>query len=335
MTTSRIDPAGIVGSAGPIYRTAGGGLSLAASDAAPGGGAGLRPAAVNHGNLTPSISAPGGVTVSKAVQTTVLSLPALRRLRFPVDGAGGPALDLAARTVLAALALLAAALVREQGADLRSRCLLVAEAPAVWELLDGSGGATTFALPSQAAREAYEGAVLAARAAGLPWMDEELVLEPSPSWSSWCAAASSSRPTPRRTRTPPPDARPLRPLPDGLGDGDRSDRPEPPGVAPASRPRLHGAGRRLLRGRAAARRARGAHVAGATAPALPVGQRAHRAEPRDRVRARQRFGAAPHPARAGDLPGRGQARAAARAGAPPEAAPGSSRSPSPATPRCT
>ena len=153
MTTSRIDPARIVGSAGPIYRTAGGGLSLAASDAAPGGGAGLRPAAVNHGNLTPSISGSGGVTVSKAVQTTVLSLPALRRLRFPVDGAGGPELDLAARTVLAALALLAAALVREQGADLRSRCLLVAEAPAAWELLDGSGGATTFALPSQAARE--------------------------------------------------------------------------------------------------------------------------------------------------------------------------------------
>ena len=180
MTTSRIDPARIVGSAGPIYRTAGGGLSLAASDAAPGGGAGLRPAAVNHGNLTPSISAPGGVTVSKAVQTTVLSLPALRRLRFPVDGATAPGLDLAARTVLAAQALLAAALVREQGADLRSRCLLVAEAPAAWELLDGSGGATTFALPSQAAREAYEGAVLAARAAGLPWMDEELVLEPSP-----------------------------------------------------------------------------------------------------------------------------------------------------------
>ncbi len=180
MTTSRIDPARIVGSAGPIYRIAGGGLSLAASDAAPGGGAGLRPAAVNHGNLTPSISGSGGVTVSRAVQTTVLSLPALRRLRFPVDGATGPELDLAARTVLAALALLAAALVREQGADLRSRCLLVAEAPAVWELLDGSGGATTFALPSRAAREAYEGAVLAARAAGLPWMDEELVLQPSP-----------------------------------------------------------------------------------------------------------------------------------------------------------
>ncbi len=92
MTTSRIDPARIVGSAGPIYRTAGGGLSLAASDAAPGGGAGLRPAAVNHGNLTPSSSGSGGVRESRAVQTIVLSLPALRRLRFPVDGATGPGL---------------------------------------------------------------------------------------------------------------------------------------------------------------------------------------------------------------------------------------------------
>ena len=87
MTTSRIDPARIVGSAGPIYRTAGGGLSLAASDAAPGGGAGLRPAAVNHGNLTPSISGSGGVTVSRAVQTTVLSLP--RAEEAPLSGRRG------------------------------------------------------------------------------------------------------------------------------------------------------------------------------------------------------------------------------------------------------
>ena len=46
-------------------------------------GEGGQPSKINHGNITPSIdSLAGGVTISKAVQTTVLSLAALRRLRF-------------------------------------------------------------------------------------------------------------------------------------------------------------------------------------------------------------------------------------------------------------
>ena len=49
--------------------------------------------------------APGGVTISHAEQTVVLSLPALRRLHFPVGGEYKPEFDNAARTVLAALGL--------------------------------------------------------------------------------------------------------------------------------------------------------------------------------------------------------------------------------------
>src|SRR2546427_2480217 len=42
-----------------------------------------RPSEIGHGNVTPTLSGPGGVTISEAVQTTVLSFVQLRRLRFP------------------------------------------------------------------------------------------------------------------------------------------------------------------------------------------------------------------------------------------------------------
>lgn len=179
-TSSRIDPAQILKNAGPVYRTRDGGWTLEQSETGERNSKGVRPSEVNHGNIVPSI-ADGGFTISKAVQTTVLSLPALRRLRFPT-GEGGPAshVDLAARTALAAQALLAATLVREQGADLRSRCLLYATAPAAWELLDRPGDDTRkFDLPGEQALKVYQQSVDEAKDAGLPWLEQELVLKPS------------------------------------------------------------------------------------------------------------------------------------------------------------
>ena len=74
---------------------------------------------VNHSNIPPTIdSLAGGVTIDRAVQTVVLSLAALRKLSF----AGG---DTEARTVLAALGILAVLAAESRGHDLRSRCLLV------------------------------------------------------------------------------------------------------------------------------------------------------------------------------------------------------------------
>lgn len=66
----------------------------------------------------------GGVTMKYALQTTVLSLAALRRLRFPNDGSQSPERDTAARTVLAALGLVAITAQRERDYFLRSRCEL-------------------------------------------------------------------------------------------------------------------------------------------------------------------------------------------------------------------
>ena len=157
-TSSRIDPAQIqnVAKDSPIYRKAGDltDWTRDPSEAEQQKGKPVpyktgRPSEINHGNVPPSIDdRAGGVTVDCAVQTVVLSLAGLRRLRFPRDVSGQAltddrrdAAEAAARTVLALLALAAVVHQAEAGYDLRSRCLLVPEAPLEFELLSGNGEA--------------------------------------------------------------------------------------------------------------------------------------------------------------------------------------------------
>lgn len=124
--------------------------------------------------------APGGVTIASAEQTVVMSLAALRRLRFPIDGNFDPRVDDAARTALAALGLCAATLAAETGLDLRSRCLLWPTEPLRWELLCKPGEAPTeLGLTAEAAIQLLKEAVAAASKAGLPWREKPLVLTPS------------------------------------------------------------------------------------------------------------------------------------------------------------
>jgi len=122
--------------------------------------------------------APGGVTIDSAEQTIVLSLPALRRLRFPVDGEHDKNRDEAARTVLAALGLCAAALADDAGLDLRSRCLLYPENDLTWTLLDRNHGGE-FTLSADDAVMLLTNAIDEAKKAGLPWREDPLVLTPS------------------------------------------------------------------------------------------------------------------------------------------------------------
>jgi CRISPR-associated protein Csb1 len=186
-TSSRIDPAQIVLGAGPLYHAKGGGWTLDESQAMRSKntpaklGKDGKPSEANHGNVTPSIAS-GGMTLDKAVQTTVISLPSLRRLRFPLnDGSTDERVDDAARTALAALALCAATLTREQGCDLRSRCLLVPTTSFAWELLGTPDQEPArFMLNVEAAIALLNDAVNAAKEVGLAWMDDELVLHPSP-----------------------------------------------------------------------------------------------------------------------------------------------------------
>lgn len=121
-----------------------------------------------------------GVTIDYAEQITTLSLIALRRLRFPVDEVTTAEADIAARTILAALGLAAATLAFESGVGLRSRCLLWPEAPMTWEILDRPGqDPESFLLTAPGALELLKAAVYRARAAGLPWAEHPIVLQPS------------------------------------------------------------------------------------------------------------------------------------------------------------
>jgi len=197
-TSSRIDALGITTAAGPLYERSN------VSDNQPewtihiaeakldsknqpipynkGGDSGKpgNPSKANHSNVVPTIK-DGGFTIKYANQTTVLSLVALRRLRFPLKGTveSDNQVDIAARTVLTTLGLLAAVLHREQGADLRSRCQLFPQQAFVWELLDvPTEEPKQYMLNGDTGVELFNQAVKEAIALGLPWEDE-IKLQPS------------------------------------------------------------------------------------------------------------------------------------------------------------
>ncbi len=200
-TASRIDPVGIEKSAGPLYAGVNGvpweidpakaaldekgNVLLLGAKAGARGETG-RPSQANHGNVTPTIDdRNGGITARRIAGTTTLSLIQLRRLLFPArpDGTafGGErvAAEVAARTALAALGLAAAALAFEEGFDLRSRCVLVADGPAAFELVKRDGTVTPFDLSSADALKLVAESAERAAAAGLSWRLGELLLRPA------------------------------------------------------------------------------------------------------------------------------------------------------------
>ena len=203
-TSSRIDPLGITAKV-PLYETEDGGwTSLIAEAKTTGSGAKAEPvpfssksgkgnpSAVNHSNVTPDIvtaersteAISGGVTIDHALQCTVLSLPALRRLRFLDDkGKSSTARNAAARTVLAALGLVAIAEQYEQGYFLRSRCDLVREQPALTiERVNSAnvGDDDRFSLTSKDAISLLNEAVAKAKEKELKWDTDPIELTPKP-----------------------------------------------------------------------------------------------------------------------------------------------------------
>lgn len=131
---------------------------------------------INHANQPPEIDTKtGGVTCDYAVQNTVLSLAALRKIHFPIAGKN---LDAEARAALAALAICGIVLAQGES-DLRSRCLLVPEGPATWELVDADGATTAFSCNVDDAKKLLRACVEAAAKAGLPWGKKVQVLKPS------------------------------------------------------------------------------------------------------------------------------------------------------------
>lgn len=165
-TASRIDPLNIARDAAVLYKAANGneiwttdpkkavqkdGQAVKVGSEQKAG----NPSAVLHGNIAPSIDAVGGgVTIDEARHTVVLSLASLRRLGFN-EGASE------ARTVLAALGLLAIFAGESRGHDLRSRCLLVPKEGSALKLesVAPNGKSTPVELDLSAAIELYKSAV--------------------------------------------------------------------------------------------------------------------------------------------------------------------------------
>lgn len=138
-----------------------------------------KPSRLNHSSVIwPEESKPvhGGVTCDYIQQSTTISLPAIRRLGFPIENTER---SLAAQTVLAAIALHAAALNVERGWHLRSRCDLMLDEgqTPTWEII----GTTTEAisLPATVTRQFLLDSIAEAKKAGLPWRDEPIRLKPS------------------------------------------------------------------------------------------------------------------------------------------------------------
>jgi len=189
-TSSRIDPLQIENNV-DIYRKADGGWTFEEAAARRDNAQNpvrLKPSEINHGNITPTfrhedkatrktVLNHGGVTIAYALQHTVLSLAALRRLRFPLNGQWSAEVDNAARTVLAALGLAAICLLDEDGYDLRSRCLLDGK-PGTLEFV-GRGETQPFELDARQAAELLAQAAEEAKGLNLPWPEEPVILRPS------------------------------------------------------------------------------------------------------------------------------------------------------------
>ena len=185
-TSSRIDPLNIRVNSGTLYKSREG-WTLDEKEALKDKGKPAKlgkdgkPSEANHGNVTPTVSE-GGFTIDYAEQTTVLSLPALRRLRFPAmpGEKTSPECNNAARTYLAALGLLGATLAIESGYDLRSRCILRATDAIQWNLLGRPGESDVpFTLARDGAISLYDDALAAVQGAKLPLHLEEITLTPT------------------------------------------------------------------------------------------------------------------------------------------------------------
>lgn len=167
-TTSRIDPLNIAKGAAVLYKAANGDdvWTTNPDEAEKKNGDPIKvgkkekagnPSAVVLGNIAPSIdSIAGGVTIDEARHTVVLSLASLRRLGFATGAEE-------ARTVLAALGLLAVFASENRGHDLRSRCLLVPKKGCALKLeaVARDGETTPLQLDLSASIKLYNDAVAA------------------------------------------------------------------------------------------------------------------------------------------------------------------------------
>ena len=167
-TGSRIDPLGVLRKV-KVFKGEDGWSTTKAS--AGKNAKEVRPSEINHGNIAPSVQ-PLGVTCDHIEHSFVLSFAALRRLHF-----GGADKDVAGRSLLTALGLVALTEQDARGYALRSRCDLVCDGVrrSNWcaLMVDGSNR-----LDRSQARAFYDAAYHAAQSAGFALSPEPLKLKP-------------------------------------------------------------------------------------------------------------------------------------------------------------
>lgn len=156
-TGSRIDPLGILRKV-EVFKGASG---WSTNEASAGKGAKkVRPSETNHGNIAPTVQTLG-VTCDYAEHRVTITLAGIRRLRF-----GGGRRDVAGRTLIASLGLLAMAEQDAYGYALRSRCDLVCEGTASLEIVHWDGQTASVEVDLDLARKLYQQAYQEAKDAG-------------------------------------------------------------------------------------------------------------------------------------------------------------------------
>lgn len=132
----------------------------------------VRPSEINHGNIAPSVQ-PLGVTCDHIEHSVVLSFAAMRRLHF-----GSIEKDVAGRSLLIALGLVALTEQDARGYALRSRCDLVCDGRAPLEIVRSDGSTEAIAIDRTQARALYNAAYGAAQGAGFALSPKPLELKP-------------------------------------------------------------------------------------------------------------------------------------------------------------
>jgi CRISPR-associated protein Csb1 len=163
----RIDPLGIRAT----VKVVGGPLDWHLATGAKGEKS-IRPSEINHSNIISNL-VPGGITIDYALHTAVISCAGLRRLKFP-----GTEDDMPGRMVLAALALVALTEQDAAGYALRSRCDLVCQGKAPFEIVRPNGTTESFEIEAEDAVLLFKDAVSAAKQAGFPWNEQPIQLVP-------------------------------------------------------------------------------------------------------------------------------------------------------------
>jgi CRISPR-associated protein Csb1 len=165
----RIDPLGIRAT----VKVVGGPLDWNVATGAKGEKS-IRPSEINHSNIISNL-VPAGITIDYALHTAVLSCAGLRRLKFP-----GTKDDTAGRVLLAALALVALTEQDAAGYALRSRCDLVCDGKAPFEIVHPDGSTESIEIDAEGAVHLFKDAVSAAKEAGFPWNEQPIELVPQP-----------------------------------------------------------------------------------------------------------------------------------------------------------